>query len=210
MVAVATQRQARSAKRLNAVAQRAPIDAVEATTQVLDVIAKDQQRTAFLTWVLNTLAENEITDVEGLFDVLERPEALADLRRRDPLAPARLRGLRAKKQLLEAEGGVVSGRELADALGITRQAVDKRRLNGKLIGIDLGKRGYAYPVWQIDLDGLGAVLAELDELDPWTQALFMLSANSWLEGETPLDLLRRGQLDRVLEAAKLFGEQTAA
>jgi hypothetical protein len=145
-----------------------------------------------------------------LVDVLGRPEVLADLRQRDPLVAARLRGLRAKKQLLEAEGGVASGRELAQVIGITRQAVDKRRLAGKLIGIDLGKRGYAYPVWQIGLDGMDAVLAELDEVDPWTQALFMLSANNWLNGETPLAMLRRGELDEVLHAARLYGEQTAA
>jgi hypothetical protein len=88
--------------------------------------------------------------------------------------------------------------------------VDKRRLAGKLIGIDLGKRGYAYPVWQIGLNGMDAVLAELDEVDPWTQALFMLSANNWLNGETPLAMLRRGEVEEVLNAARLYGEQTAA
>ena len=71
-------------------------------------------------------------------------------------------------------------------------------------------RGYAYPVWQVGLEGLGAVLAELAEYDPWTQTLFMLSANPWLEGETPLVALRRGQRDAVLAAARLYGQQTAA
>jgi hypothetical protein len=210
MVAVAAERQARSARRLNAVAQHAPIDAVEAAAQALAVLVRHHERTAIVTWVLRTLVENEITDLEELIEVLGRPEVLADFRRRDPLAAARLRGLQAKKHLLEAEGGVVSGRDLAQAIGITRQAVDKRRLAGKLIGIDLGKRGYAYPVWQIGLNGMDAALAELDEVDPWTQALFMLSANNWLNGETPLAALRRGELDEVLNAARLYGEQTAA
>ena len=210
MIAVAAERQARSARRLHEAAQHAPIDAVEAAAQALGALVKHHERSTFVTWVLRTLVENEIADLEELIEVLERPEVLADLRRRDPLAAARLRGLRAKKRLLEAEGGVVSGRELAQAIGITRQAVDKRRLAGKLIGIDLGKRGYAYPVWQIGLDGIDAVLAGLDEYDPWTQALFMLSANSWLNGETPLAMLRRGELEAVLAAARLYGEQTAA
>ena len=210
MVAVAAERQARSARRLNEAAQHAPIDAVEAAAQALGTLVRHHERSTFVTWVLRTLVENEIADLEELIEVLGRPEVLADLRRRDPLAAARLRGLRAKKRLLESEGGAVSGRELAQALGITRQAVDKRRLAGKLIGIDLGKRGYAYPVWQIGLNGMDAVLAELDEVDPWTQALFMLSANNWLNGETPLAMLRRGELDEVLNAARLYGEQTAA
>jgi hypothetical protein len=210
MIAVAAERQARSTRRLNEVAQHAPIDAVEAAAQALGTLVKHHERSAFVAWVLRTLVENEISDLKELVEVLERPEVLSDLRRQDPLAAARLRGLRAKKQLLEAEGGVVSGRELAQAIGITRQAVDKRRLAGKLIGIDLGKRGYAYPVWQIGLDGMDTVLAELAEVDPWTQALFMLTANNWLNGETPLVMLRRGEREEVLAAARLFGEQTAA
>jgi biotin operon repressor len=207
---VAAERQARLARRLNEVAQHAPLDAVEAAAQALGALVQHHERSTFVTWVLRTLVENEITDLEELVEVLGRPEVLADLRQRDPLAAARLRGLRAKKHLLEADGGVVSGRELAQAIGITRQAVDKRRLNGKLIGIDLGKRGYAYPVWQIDLNGMDTVLAELAEYDPWTQALFMLSANPWLNDETPLTRLRRGELDEVLHAARQYGEQTAA
>jgi hypothetical protein len=210
MVAVAAERQARSARRLHKAAQHAPIDAVDAAAQALGTLVTHHERSTFVTWVLRTLVENEIADLDELVEVLGRPEVLADLRRRDPLAAARMRGLRAKKRLLEEEGGVVSGRELAQAIGITRQAVDKRRLAGKLIGIDLGKRGYAYPVWQIGLDGMDAVLAELDEVDAWTQALFMLSANNWLNGETPLAMLRRGELDEVLNAARLYGEQTAA
>ena len=210
MVAVAAERQARSASRLSEAARHAPIDAVEAAAQALGLLVTHRERSTFITWVLRTVVENEITDLEELVEVLGRPEVLGDVRRRDPLTAARLRGLRAKKLMLEAEGGVVSGRELAHALGITRQAVDKRRLAGKLIGIDLGKRGYAYPVWQLGLNGLEAVLAELAAVDPWTQALFMLSTNPWLNGETPLATLRRGELDDVLNAARLYGEQTAA
>jgi hypothetical protein len=38
----------------------------------------------------------------------------------------------------------------------------------------------------------------------------MLSANPWLNGETPLATLRRGEFDEVLNAARLYGEQSAA
>lgn len=210
MVAVIVERQARSRNRLAEAARHAPVETIDAAAQALNSVAKHQERSSFVAWVLKILVENEIADLDDLVDVLARPEVLADLRHRDPLAPARLRGVRARKQLLEAEGGGVSGRELAQALGITRQAVDKRRLRNTLIGIDLGKRGYAYPVWQADLVGLTAVLAELAEYDPWTQTLFMLSANPWLEGQTPLAVLRRGERDEVLAAARLYGEQTAA
>lgn len=210
MASAVVEQHARSRTRLSEAARHAPIETVDAAAQALASVAKHRERSGFVTWILRTLAENEVADLDELIAVLARPEALADLRRRDPLAPARLRGVRAKRQLLEAEGGVVSGRELAQALGITRQAVDKRRLRNALIGLDLGKRGNAYPVWQVGLEGLDVVLAELAEYDPWSQTLFMLSANSWLEGETPLAALRRGERDAVLAAARLYGEQTAA
>lgn len=210
MVAVLAERHSRSRNRLSEAARHAPIETIDAAAQALGSVAEHQERASFVAWMLKTLADNEIAGLDDLIDVLSRPEALADLRRRDPLAPARLRGVRAKKQMLEAEGGVVSGREIAEALGITRQAVDKRRLHNTLIGINLGKRGYAYPVWQVGLAGLDAVLAELADYDPWTQALFMLSANPWLEGAAPLASLRRGDRDAALAAARLYGEQTAA
>jgi hypothetical protein len=209
MVAILADRHVRSTKRLNVAARKAPADAVEAAAEALGTLAAHRERSAFVTWLLHAVAAHDLSNVEDLVDVLERPETLADLRRRDPLAAPRLRGLRAKRQLLEAEGGIVSGRELAKAIGITRQAVDKRRLAGTLIGIDLGKRGYAYPVWQVGLDGLDTVLATLEACDPWTQALFMLSPDSWLNGETPLAVLRRGEREAVLTAARLYGEQTA-
>jgi hypothetical protein len=127
---------------------------------------------------------------------------------------ARLRGLLEREALLSAEGGTVSGATAARLLGISPQAVYKRRKAGKLIALTLGRRGLAYPVWQFDrggtLSGLEAVLAELHEHDAWMQAAFMLGANVRLEGRTPLEELRRGDLNSVLRAARVFGEHGAA
>jgi hypothetical protein len=154
-------------------------------------------------------AETEST-YDALVRMLERPEVLAELQPRDPLAPARLRGLRLQQEILAAEGGTCSAQSLAGALGITRQAVDKRRKRGALIGLNLGRRGYAYPVWQIGLTGLEDVLAELQDLDPWTQAAYMLAPNRWLDGESPLHALRARKRDAVMAAARMYGEQVAA
>src|SRR4029079_15271371 len=105
---------------------------------------------------------------------------LAELQPRDPLAPARLRGLRLQQEILAAEGGTCSAQSFADTLRMTRQAIDKRRKRGALVGLNLGRCGYAYPVWQIGLAGLEEVLAELRNLDPWTQVAYMLAPNRWL------------------------------
>jgi hypothetical protein len=209
-----------SARRLNQEARQAPTPTVEAAARLLGVVNEHPERSAFVARVLNALARltdtaepqsftGTVSDYGALIRMLDRPEVLADLRLQDPLAPARLRGLRAREHLLSAHGGTCSGEELATILGVTRQAIDKRRRKGTLIGLSLGRRGYAYPVWQVDLDGLPAVLTELREYEPWTQAAFMLTSNSFLDGETPLAALQRGEVDEAVTAARFYGEQTA-
>ncbi|MDI3340090.1 MAG: hypothetical protein QJR03_06115 [Sphaerobacter sp.] len=156
------------------------------------------------------------SDYEVLLDALDAPAALAVLREDDPLAAARLRGLQARIRLLAAEGGTLSSTQVADLLGITRQAVDKRRKAGRLIGLATGRRGYAYPLWQFDperrgvLPGLEAVLAALRAHDPWMQVAFFLTPDVRLGGETPLAVLRRGDVAAVRRAAEAYGEQGAA
>ena len=194
---------------------------VAAATSLLNAAHEREELEPFIAQVLEALARladapdtRSLVAADSTYDalvrMLDRPEVLAELRPRDPLAPARLRGLRLQQEILAAEGGSCSAQALAGALGITRQAIDKRRKRGALIGLSLGRRGYAYPVWQIGLAGLERVLAELRDLDPWTQAAYMLAPNRWLDGETPLSALRGGEIERVLAAARLYGEQIAA
>ena len=142
--------------------------------------------------------EERDRDIEERVEVLGRPEVLSDLRRRDPLAAARLRGLSAKKDCSKQKG--TRSREGAAQLSASRAKPWTSAASPA--------SGWPRP-WQtrLCLPGLAnwsewvdAVLAELDEYDPWTQTLFMLSANSWLNGETPLAALRSGELDEVLNA----------
>lgn len=185
-------------------------------------------RTAFLARALNAvatltaeLADSELgnatgasSDYQVLVRALEAPEALPALRHLDPLAAARLRGLDARARLLEAEGGPLTTDDVAKILHLSRQAVDKRRRAGKLIGLDTGRRGYLYPKWQFSsaglLAGLEDVLERLNVRDPWMQVAFFVNKSRYLDGETPLAELRRGQRDRVLRAAQSYGEQGAA
>ena len=143
----------------------------------------------------------------------EPSEGLAILRDIDPLEPARVRGLQAQDWLLHEEGGTRSAEQMAVALGITRQAVNKRRSRNALIGLSLGRRGYAYPTWQIGdsgtLDGLAAVLTALGDENAWSRVAFFLTTNVWLDGETPLAVLRRGEIPRVVAAAERLGDQVA-
>ena len=153
------------------------------------------------------------TDYDLLLTLLQQPEALQALPSMDPLASSRLRGLMAKKQLLVAEGGCMSSTEVAEILGISRQGVDKRRNNSKLIGLPKG-RTYVYPAWQFGegetLSGLEEVLNYLNVRDPWMQTAWMLNGNSRLEGKSPLEVLRAGNREAAINAAEIYGEQGAA
>lgn len=211
----------RSQLQLADLAQSAPEPAVEATARLLTAANEHRSLVPFISHVLNLLVDvtdsmedapalSGSADHVALSRFLEHPDLLSGLRVADPLAPARLRGIVVKRRLLDMEGGTVSSQKMAALLGISRQAVDKRRKRGTIIGLDLGRRGYVYPVWQVDLPGFAEVLAKLDELGPWAQAGFFLAPNTWLEDRTPLAALRTGQTDAVLRAASLYGEHLAA
>lgn len=154
------------------------------------------------------------SDYDLLLELLRQPEVKQILPSRDPLAEAKLRGLLMKRELLTKEGGFVNSEEAAQILGISRQAVDKRRNAHNLIALPVG-RSYVYPVWQFDpsramvLPGLEEVLHNLGVQEPWMQTAWFMADNSLLEGQSPLTALRQGQLEAVLSAARLYGEQGA-
>ncbi len=131
----------------------------------------------------------------------------------DPFVAAKLRGLKRKKQMLEASGGALTSEQVAEVLGISRQAVDKRRSSNQLLALTQGRRGYSYPSFQFDdgktLKGLEEVLAELSALDPWMQMVFFTNTNERLGGKTPIESLQKGLVEEVKNAAKGYGEQGA-
>jgi hypothetical protein len=149
-------------------------------------------------------------------DAPERPISLLEAFQAtgEPYREALKRGREARKELLAAEGGVLSGAEVAEILGLSRQAVDKRRRAGRLLGLSTGRRGIAYPAWQFTeggvLPGWEDVLADLTDHDPWMQLIFMLTPDMWLDEKVPLTELRRGNLARVQVAARMLGEHGAA
>jgi hypothetical protein len=126
----------------------------------------------------------------------------------DPLREAKARAAKKFAELLAAEGGSVGVETAAKLLRITRAAVDKRRKNGTLIGIEDGGRAILYPRWQFTetglLPGLDDALRAMPIRDPWMRMQFFLSKAIDL-GSRPLDLLRKRRLDDVIRAASRFG-----
>ncbi|ELR97030.1 hypothetical protein [Gloeocapsa sp. PCC 73106] len=194
-------------------------------SEVLSEIKKKKSSELFLQAFLDIAAEvsKEVTispnlvekePFERIIEVLTTKEVLEKLAPSDPLAAARLKGLMVKRELLYQDGQPLKSEEVASLLHLTRQAVDKRRRNGQLLGISLGRRGYLYPVWQFHeekvLPGLVQVLQELKEYDPWTQLMFFETGDLRLGGATPQERLRAGEIDDVVWAASCYGKQIPA
>jgi hypothetical protein len=147
--------------------------------------------------------------VEALSSSPETTQLIAE----DPFIAAKFRGLKRKQQMLEAAGGALTSEQVSEILGISRQAVDKRRASNQLLALTQGKRGYSYPSFQFEdgmtITGLEDVLEELKELDPWMQMVFFTNPNARLEGKTPLEQLRKELVNEVKAAARGYGEQGA-
>jgi len=167
------------------------------------------------------LSENSVvnataapTDLIVLLRALSSGELLDDLRSVEPLAPAFIRGIQAQRRLLEEHGGTLSAAESAQILGLSREAVDKRRQANALLALSMGRHGYRYPVWQFTksgtLPGLKDLLQALAPHDQWMQIAFFVSKNPRLNDATPIDALKAGNLKRVLAAAQAYGEHGAA
>jgi excisionase family DNA binding protein len=139
----------------------------------------------------------------------------AKVSRQDKIALALVRGLEARQQLADAEGGSLSSDEAARLLGISKTAVLKRLEAGRLLAWREERLQAArFPRWQFDqhgqvLAGLEAVLEILnrdERLDAWGKILFFLQTKGSLGEKRPLDLLREGRSREVLVAAEAYVE----
>src|ERR1700676_23925 len=98
------------------------VDAVVEMTQILPPKAIEKAAAAS-------------SNLQVLLMALRSPEMLPDLERHEPLASPYLRGLQAQQDLIKQAGGLISAEEAAGILRLTRQAIDKRRIAGRLIAI---------------------------------------------------------------------------
>ncbi|MBB6143699.1 hypothetical protein HNQ77_001648 [Silvibacterium bohemicum] len=164
----------------------------------------------------NTLideATSASTDHLVMVEALSSAPWVAELEEDDPLAAAKLRGLKRRQEMLKAAGETLTSEQVAEVLNLSRQAVDKRRSSNQLLALTQGKRGYSYPGFQFHegktLDGLESVLKALSAVDPWMQLNFFTSPNERLGGKNPIEALRKGKIDEVVKIASTYGEQGA-
>ena len=149
------------------------------------------------------------TDAEMMLSFATTTEAFPELSGAhiDPLAKARARGMGIRQRILAGDD-MLTLAQAAQALGLTPPAVNDRFRAGRLIALEAGARGRRYPAWQFEDEIAGrpleAVLEALKGLNPWAVYRFFTTPDSALEDEAPLDVLRRGEVEAAVEAARLF------
>jgi hypothetical protein len=158
-------------------------------------------------------ASSASTDQLVVLEALCSAPWVSELEEKDPIAAAKLRGLKHRQEILQEAGGTLTGQEVADLLNLSRQAVDKRRAANQLLALTQGKRGYNYPSFQFHegktLAGMEETLKAFPSLDPWMKLSFFTTPDERLGGQSPIDRLRQGESALVAKLAGTYGEQGA-
>ncbi|MET3595148.1 hypothetical protein ABID26_004560 [Mesorhizobium shonense] len=134
----------------------------------------------------------------------------------DARGRALLEGVRIAEEDLRQAGGAYDLDEVRTLMrGVSRQAVDKRVQEGSLLAVPGPSNRRSYPTLQFSRDGsvvpgLKAVREALQTSNPWMVLNFLSHPDERLNKRRPIDLLKSGNLELVLEAARRHGEQGAS
>ena len=137
----------------------------------------------------------------------------AAIEKSHPLYEAYKRGEEIEREMLEAEGGALSGEQFSEKLGITLLELCRMRKRNEVFWMEVGD-DHVYPRFQ--LDGNGFLPGIRDVLDAfaidaeWMRVNFMLTGDLRLNGWRPIDALREGRVDEVKFAAQAYGQHGAA
>ena len=132
-----------------------------------------------------------------------------------PRARAILRGVKIAREDLRASGGAYDLEQVRDLLhGVSRQSIDKRVGEGGLLAVPgPGNKRY-YPAVQFTddgeiVEGLKQALTALPTKSGFAALNFLIHPDERLGGRKPIDMLKAGEIDPVVEAARRVGEQGA-
>jgi hypothetical protein len=124
---------------------------------------------------------------------------------------ALIRGLQARIEMLDSDGGCFSAEEVARILGVSKTRALDRYHEGSLIGVRSGKQNaIKFPNWQFDKVGnvrhgvseTISIFRQVPSLTDWTIFTFFLTPRESLENRRPLDLLLAGESERVVNLAR--------
>ena len=129
-----------------------------------------------------------------------------------PRARALLRGIRMAEDDLRDSGGTYNQEQVRDLLnGITRQALEKRVREGSVLAVPGPSNRRRYPAVQFMQDGPIAGLKDVRDAlptrNPWAVLNFLIHPDPRLSGSKPINVLRNGDVPRVVAAARAMGQQ---
>ena len=133
----------------------------------------------------------------------------------DARSLAILEGVRMAQEDLREAGGAYDLDQVRTLMhGVSRQAVDKRVQEGSLLAVPGPSNRRSYPTLQFNsdgtvVDGLKAVSEALPTRNPWTILNFLAQPDDRLSGRKPIDVLKEGKINLVVEAAQRIGQQGA-
>jgi hypothetical protein len=114
------------------------------------------------------------------------------------------RSFKRRRELLE---GSLTASQVAELLGISRQRPHDRVKGATLLAV-LDRGAWRFPPWQFDPEGPDGVVEGLPEVlralhaSPLAKASWFVRPNPYLQGRTPFEALRKGQIEAVRSAAE--------
>lgn len=119
---------------------------------------------------------------------------------------ARARGLELVEIAKAAEGGAWSGEDLKRLFSLTPSTLHRRRREHRIVYWRDARHAFFYPRWQFTdsgalLRGIEEVLGAFKSSDEWRIMRYFLTPRNELAGKRPLDLLRAGEVEKVVSHA---------
>jgi hypothetical protein len=131
----------------------------------------------------------------------------------DARSQALLRGTKIAEADLRASGGAYDLQAVRTLMhGVSRQRIDRQVREGSLLAVPGPSNRRYYPTVQFQADGtvvkgLKAVREALPTRNPWAVLNFLVQPDDRLNGRKPIDLLRDGDINDVVDAARSMGQQ---
>lgn len=107
-------------------------------------------------------------------------------------------------------GDALTTSQVAMLLGTSRQTPHDRVKSGSLLAV-MDRGTLRFPPWQFDPDGKGGVIDGLPEViralevTPYEKVSWLTRPNYMLDDETPLTVLKQGEVDRIVGLARGVG-----
>jgi hypothetical protein len=178
------------------------MEVVEELLHLADAGVTKERRTALSRGVVKALeALPAEPSADPLADV-DEPLDTAGLA--ESVARAETEAQVAREEILRNS---ISVSEAAEKTGRSRQAIERLRRAGRLLGLRVGAQ-WRYPGWQFSSDCPGGVVPGLEEvlrtlaLSPTGAAFWFLQPTERLGGHSPIELLRRFRPAPVVDLAR--------